>query len=190
MVLMVRCILYPRCNLFVTSGGKEQAAGILKDKVQEICTLIPAFKREIDWRRGKTLEGKDYCKYVFKSGSTLDNVAARESSRGKRKHGGLVEECVGVDGQILQEVIIPTMAISRRCMDGTTQPDETLNKSQVYVTTAGYKGTFPQIKILQSQGLPMVTLVEKLRELRLLRCGIQKNTANSEAILVTLCQAA
>lgn len=190
MVLMVRCILYPRCNLFVTSGGKEQAAGILKDKVQEICTLIPAFKREIDWRRGKTLEGKDYCKYVFKSGSTLDNVAARESSRGKRKHGGLVEECVGVDGQILQEVIIPTMAISRRCMDGTTQPDETLNKSQVYVTTAGYKGTFPQIKILQSQGLPMVTLVEKLREPRLLGCGIQKNTANSEAILVTLCQAA
>lgn len=190
MVLMVRCILYPRCNLFVTSGGKEQAAGILKDKVQEICTLIPAFKREIDWRRGKTLEGKDYCKYVFKSGSTLDNVAARESSRGKRKHGGLVEECVGVDGQILQEVIIPTMAISRRCMDGTTQPDETLNKSQVYVTTAGYKGTFPQIKILQSQGLPMVTLVEKLREPRLLGCGIQKNTANSEAMLVTLCQAA
>ena len=148
MVLMIRCILYPRCNLFVTSGGKEQAAGILKDKVQEICTLIPSFKNEIDWRRGKTLEGKDYCKYVFKGGSTLDNVAARESSRGKRKHGGLVEECVGVDGQILQEVIIPTMAISRRCMDGSTQPDETLSKSQVYVTTAGYKGTFPYQKLI------------------------------------------
>lgn len=147
MVLMIRCILYPRSNLFVTSGGKEQAAGILKDKVQEICTLIPSFSREIDWRRGKTLEGKDYCKYVFKSQSTLDNVAARESSRGKRKHGGLVEECVGVDGQILQEVIIPTMAISRRCMDGTTQ-EETLNKSQVYVTTAGYKGTFPYDKLI------------------------------------------
>ncbi len=148
MVLMIRCILYPRCNLFVTSGGKEQAAGILKDKVQEICTLIPSFKNEIDWRRGKTLEGKDYCKYVFKGGSTLDNVAARESSRGKRKHGGLVEECVGVDGQILQEVIIPTMVISRRCMDGSTQPDETLSKSQVYVTTAGYKGTFPYQKLI------------------------------------------
>ncbi|MBQ9657345.1 MAG: hypothetical protein IJV31_01085 [Clostridia bacterium] len=73
----------------------------MKDKVNEICILIPSLKNEIDWRRGKTLEGKDYCKYVFKSGSTLDNIAARESSRGKRKHGGLVEECVGVDGQIL-----------------------------------------------------------------------------------------
>ena len=148
MALMIRCILYPRANLFVTSGGKEQAAGILKDKVNEICTLIPAFDREIDRRRGKTLEGKDYCKYVFKSGSTLDNIAARESSRGKRKHGGLVEECVGVDDQILREVIIPTMAISRRCMDGSTQPDETLNKSQVFVTTAGYKGTFPYERLI------------------------------------------
>ena len=148
MALMIRCILYPRANLFVTSGGKEQAAGILKDKVNEICTLIPSFDREIDRRRGKTLEGKDYCKYVFKSGSTLDNIAARESSRGKRRHGGLVEECVGVDDQILREVIIPTMAISRRCMDGSTQPSETLNKSQVFVTTAGYKGTFPYERLI------------------------------------------
>lgn len=86
---------------------KEQAAGIVKEKVQEICTLIPAFKNEIDWTRGKTLEGKDYCKYVFKNGSYFDNIAARESSRGKRRHGGLIEECVGVDGKILSEVIIP-----------------------------------------------------------------------------------
>ena len=55
--------------------------------MQEICTLIPAFSREIDWRRGKTLEGKDHCKYVFKNGSELDNLAARESSRGQRRHG-------------------------------------------------------------------------------------------------------
>ena len=60
MVLMCRAILYPRCKLFITSGGKEQAAGIVKEKVQEICTLIPAFQKEIDWRRGQTLEGKDY----------------------------------------------------------------------------------------------------------------------------------
>ena len=149
MVLMCKCILYPRCKLFVTSGGKEQAAGIVKEKVQEICTLIPAFKNEIDWSRGVTLEGKDYCKYVFKNGSYFDNIAARESSRGKRRHGGLIEECVGVDGTILSEVIIPTMNISRMCMDGTTQPDETLNKSQIYVTTAGWKNTFPYDKLIQ-----------------------------------------
>ena len=149
MILMIRCILYPRCKLFVTSGGKEQAAGIMKEKVKEICTLIPAFEKEIDFGRGKSMEGKDYCKYVFKNGSYFDNIAARESSRGKRRHGGLIEECVGVDGTILSEVILPTMNISRMCMDGTTQPDETLNKSQIYVTTAGWKNTFPYEKLIQ-----------------------------------------
>ena len=149
MVLMIRCVLYPKCKLFVTSGGKEQAAGIMKEKVQEICTLIPAFKQEIDWSRGQTLEGKDYCKYVFKNGSYFDNIAARESSRGKRRHAGVIEECVGVDGDILSTVIIPTMNISRMCMDGSTHPEEQLNKSQLYITTAGFKNTYPYDKLIQ-----------------------------------------
>jgi hypothetical protein len=148
MTLMIRCILYPRCKLFVTSGGKEQAAGIMKEKVQEICNLIPAFEKEINWNRGITLEGKDYAKYVFKNGSYFDNIAARESSRGKRRHAGVIEECVGVDGDILSEVIIPTMNISRMCMDGSTHPEEQLNKSQLYITTAGYKNTYAYDKLI------------------------------------------
>lgn len=187
MVLMIRCVLYPKCKLFVTSGGKEQAAGIMKEKVQEICTLIPAFNKEIDWSRGKTLEGKDYCKYVFKSGSYFDNIAARESSRGKRRHAGVIEECVGVDGDILSQVIIPTMNISRMCMDGSTHQEEQLNKSQLYITTAGFKNTFPCEKTL-SQGLSKVTQIEKFRELKLLRCD--RNVANSEGEMLTLCQVA
>lgn len=141
MVLMIRCILYPGAHLFVTSGGKEQAAGIIKEKVQEICALIPAFKKEIDWTRGQTQEGKDYAKYQFKNGSYFDNIAARETSRGKRRHGGLIEECVGVDGDILQQVIIPTMNVSRRCMDGSVQEKEVLNQSQIYVKFFGQRFT-------------------------------------------------
>ena len=148
LVLMIRCVLYPGAKLFVTSGGKEQAAGIIKEKVGEICTLVPAFDKEIDRRRGVTQEGKDYCKYVFRSGSYFDNVAARESSRGKRRHGGLIEECVGVDGTILNEVLIPMMNVDRRCLDNTVQPTEVLNKSQAYITTAGWKSSFPYEKLI------------------------------------------
>ena len=148
MALMIRCILYPGAHLFVTSGGKEQGASILHDKVQEICELIPSFNREIDWGRGKTLEGKDKVRYVFRNGSVLDNLAARESTRGQRRHGGLMEECVGIDDAILREVIIPVMAISRRAKDGTTNEKEPLNKSQIYITTAGYKGTFPYDRLI------------------------------------------
>lgn len=48
MVLMLRCILYPGSHLFVTTGGKEQAASITVAKVEEICKLIPALNNEID----------------------------------------------------------------------------------------------------------------------------------------------
>ena len=148
LAFMVRCILYPGAHLFVTSGGKEQGASILHDKIQEICRLIPSMQREIDWGRGKTQEGKDRVRYVFKNGSVLDNLAARESTRGQRRHGGLMEECVGIDDAILREVIIPVMAVSRRAKDGTTNESEPLNKSQVYITTAGYKGTYPYDRLI------------------------------------------
>ena len=149
LTLMIRCILYPRAKLFVTSGGKEQAAGIIKEKVDELCNLVPALNRELDRRPGRTRISKDYCIFMFKNGSYFDNIAATEKSRGKRRHGGLVEECVGVDGKILSEVIIPTMNVSRLCMDGTMQPEEILNKSQIFVTTAGWKGTFAYDKLIQ-----------------------------------------
>ena len=149
LVLMIRCILFPRSKLFVTSGGKEQSASIIKEKVDELCNLVPALDKELDRRPGKTRISKDYCIFMFKNGSYFDNITATEKSRGKRRHGGLIEECVGVDGKILSEVIIPTMNVDRLCMDGTSQEEETLNKSQIYVTTAGWKGTFAYDKLIQ-----------------------------------------
>ena len=146
---MIRCILFPRSKLFVTSGGKEQSARIIKEKVDELCNLVPALDKELDRRPGKTRISKDYCIFMFKNGSYFDNITATEKSRGKRRHGGLIEECVGVDGKILSEVIIPTMNVDRLCMDGTSQEEETLNKSQIYVTTAGWKGTFAYDKLIQ-----------------------------------------
>ena len=148
LTLMIRCILYPRAKLFVASGGKEQSAGIIKEKVDELCNLVPALNRELDRRPGKTRISKDYCIFMFKNGSYFDNLSATEKSRGKRRHGGLLEECVGIDGKILNEVLIPIMNVSRLCMDGTMQPEETLNKSQIYVTTAGWKGTFAYDKLI------------------------------------------
>ena len=41
------------------------------------------------------------------------------------------------------------MNVSRRTATGEVDPDETLNKSQIYVTTAGWKGTFPYDKLIQ-----------------------------------------
>lgn len=149
-IQMIRCILYPGAHIFSAAGGKEQSAQILAEKVEDICTKVPAFRREINWDRGGgTVQGKDHCSFAFKNGSTLENVAATERSRGLRKHAGLIEECVGVDQKILQEVLLPMMNVSRRCGDGTVQADEVLNQSQIFITTAGYKNTFSYDKLIQ-----------------------------------------
>ena len=48
LVLMLRCVLYPGAHFFVTTGGKEQAAGIAREKAEELVKLIPGLKNEID----------------------------------------------------------------------------------------------------------------------------------------------
>ena len=102
MALMIRCILYPNSHLFVTTGGKEQAASITIAKIDEICNLIPALNNEINWDRGVSTKSKDNVKYVFKNGSSIDILAARQSSRGQRRTGGLMEECVS---EVLQRTL-------------------------------------------------------------------------------------
>ena len=149
MVLMLRCILYPGSALFVTTGGKEQAASITVTKNEEICKLIPALNNEINWDRGVSKKSKDDVKYVFKNGSSIDILAARQTSRGQRRTGGLMEECVLIDGDLLNEVIIPTTNVDRLLPDGTRHKEEVINKSQIYITTAGWKNSFAYDKLIE-----------------------------------------
>ena len=149
LILIIRCVLFPGSHLFVTTGGKEQAAGIAKEKVEELCKLIPGIRNEIDWSRGASKASKDMVEYKFKNGSILDIMAARQSSRGKRATGGLMEECILIDQTLLNEVIIPTMNVDRRLSDGTRHREEVINKSQIYVTTAGWKNSFAYEKLIQ-----------------------------------------
>ena len=150
LILMLRCVLFPGAHLFVTTGGKEQAAGIAREKAEELCKLIPGLKNEIDWSRGASKASKNMVEYLFKNGSKLDIMAAQQSSRGKRATGGLVEECILVDQTLLNEVIIPTMNVDRRLADGSRQESEVINKSQIYVTTAGWKNSFAYEKLIQT----------------------------------------
>ena len=149
MVLMLRCILYPNSHLFVTTGGKEQAASITVAKIEEICKLIPALENEINWERGMTKKSKDNVEYIFKNDSKIDILAARESSRGQRRTGGLMEECVLIDQTALNEIVIPTTNVNRLLPDGTRHKEENVNKSQIYITTAGYKNSFAFEKLIE-----------------------------------------
>jgi hypothetical protein len=78
----------------------------------------------------------------------LENVAASEKTRGRRFNSGLMEECVGIDQDILNEVLIPTLNVDRM-VQGQTDSNEQLNKSQIFVTTAGYKNTYSYEKLIE-----------------------------------------
>ena len=149
MALVIRCILYPGSELFVTTGGKEQAASITIAKIEQICKLIPALNNEINWTRGVSKKSKDDVNYVFKNGSKINILAARESSRGQRRTGGLMEECVLIDQQALNEIIIPTTNVNRLLPDGTRHSEQVINKSQIFITTAGFKNSFAYSKLIQ-----------------------------------------
>ena len=149
LVLMLKCVLYPGSHMFVTTGGKEQAAGIAKEKTDLLCKLIPGLKNELDWTRGQTKTSKDNIELRFKNGSILDVMAARQSSRGKRANGGLMDEVILIDPQTLNEVILPTMVIDRRLSDGSQHREEMLNRSQIYITTAGWKNSFAYEKLIE-----------------------------------------
>ena len=119
MALMLRCIFYPNSQLFITTGGKQQAASITIAKIDEICRLIPALQNEIIWDRGVSTKSKDDVTYVL------------------------------IDQKALNEIVIPTTNVDRRLPDGSRHPDETVNQSQIYITTAGWKNSFAYQKLIQ-----------------------------------------
>lgn len=133
LILMLRCILYPGSEMFVTTGGKEQAASITISKIEQLCSLIPALDNELNRERGQTRNSTKDVKYIFKNGSTIDVLSATEKTRGQRRTGGLMEECVLIDQTALNEIIIPTTVIDRQLADGTRYPDEIVNKSQIFI---------------------------------------------------------
>lgn len=99
--------------------------------------------------RGVSKKSKNNVNYIFKNGSSIDILAARDTSRGQRRTGGLMEECVLIDQNALNEIIIPTTNVDRYLPDGTRHKEEVVNKSQIYITTAGWKNSFAFDKLIE-----------------------------------------
>ena len=72
-----------------------------------------------------------------------------EGTRGQRFQSILVEECAKVDQEKLTEIIMPTLVISRK-INGESDPNEVLNQSAIFVTSAGYKGTYAYEKLIDT----------------------------------------
>lgn len=63
---------------------------------------------------------------------------------------GIIEEVILIDGQLFNSVILPLMNVSRKLANGLpSDQNSPINKSQNYVTTAGWRNTYAYDKMLQ-----------------------------------------
>lgn len=144
----IQCILYPGIQTSISAEGKAQTYTIVNQKIDEICNWFPGIDKEIDRRPGKTRISAQEVKIMFKNGSQFSVVGASQRSRGQRRHSMIIEEAATIDGEILNEVLLPMMSVSRYLPNGKTDPKEWLNGSSDYITSAGDKMAFAYSKLI------------------------------------------
>lgn len=144
LALILECVFRPGAKIFMVSPTKEQAAKVCAQKVKEILEWYPLLEKELIGAN----YGKDYVKLTFRNGSVLDVVGALDSSRGIRRHSGLIDEVRDHDGDTINEVVLPTMNVSRRTARGEVNPYEP-NQQTLWMTSAGMKSSFAYEKAIE-----------------------------------------
>lgn len=147
----LHCMFVPRHDTTITAGTNKQAAEIAKQKiVDDLWVKFPLLANEMQKRKvaGKILDaykmGKDYVEFNFKNGSSLGlgNV------RGLRRKSLIFEEVIEQDPVKVNEVYIPLLNEPRKLYNGLINPYEPQSQ-QIYITTAGYQGTFAYQKLIE-----------------------------------------
>ena len=144
LTMYLRCIFLPRSKVFICADVLRQAVKIAKEKLTEIWYFFPLLEKELVSKNMST----DYVTLTFYNGSVLDVVGVATSSRGGRRHQGIIEEQATIDGDELSEIVLPLMNINRRDEQGYMNPREP-HQAQIYVTTAGPKATYAYERLLE-----------------------------------------
>jgi len=149
-------MLTPRHRSFIVAGSKKQAAQIAKEKVEgDLWVKFPLLENEMQkTRRGGQVKnayvlGGDYAEFRFTHGGVFDVVGSGSGVRGGRRHSGIFEEVIDHDPREINERIIPLMNKERETHFGKINPNEP-HSSKIFVTTAGYQGTFAYEKLLET----------------------------------------
>ena len=147
---ILQCIFIPGTRRFICAPNKNQSAQIAKEKIIEIYDRFPLLRKEIIGGEVSDTPGnfgKDYVSLKFRNGSTFEVVGALESTRGQRKHGGLIDEVRDHDETLISEVVLPLLNVSRRLPDNTVNPKE-VNQQTIFMTSAGAKMSFAYTKLI------------------------------------------
>lgn len=153
--MIVRGIVLPASKGFTCADTKKQAAQIIEEKINEVFRMFPFFVNELkisDVDRSKKKygnTGQDYAELALKNNSEMDIVSTGDAARGGRRHWGTLEEFALMDGDEVNEVVIPLMNIDRRTIAGKLNETEP-HASQIMISTAGYRNTFAHDRTLET----------------------------------------
>ena len=152
---IIRSIMLPGSKGFTCADTKKQAAQIIEEKTNEIFRLFPFFVNELnisDADKAKKKYGNfgaDYAEITMKNESRMDIVSTTNAARGGRRHWGTLEEFALMDGDEVNEIIIPLMNVDRRTVAGILNETEP-HAQQTMITTAGYRGTYAHDRTLET----------------------------------------
>ena len=156
----LRTMLVPRHKSFVNSGSKEQTTQIAKEKIQDdLWVRFPLLQNEMKKIRvsGRYerafVRGQNYAEFRFSHGGIFDVVGG--TIRGFRRNSGIFEEVIELDPKYTNEVVIPLLNKPREDAFGEINPKEP-HGSKVFITTAGYQGTYAYQKLLETLCLSVI----------------------------------
>ena len=146
LAIYLLCIFRPGLKAFICAPGKEQGAKIGREKIEDIWNTWPLLKKELIGEDGNF--GKDYIKLSFLNGSIFDVVGALDTTRGGRRHCGLIDEVRDHDGDVINEVVLPLLVVERKMVSGLVNPNEP-QPCRFWMTSAGQKGTYAYEKLIE-----------------------------------------
>ena len=148
---IVRATLLPNSTLMIVSDTKGTVIKIAEAKFEEIFRHWPLLRNELKTRQddGKTgiKSSSNYYEIYLKNGSMI-SVISKDTSRGLRDTGAVLEECALIEEVPFNEVIWPQMNIPRVEVDGTINPDEPA-AAQIFITTAAERTVFMYQKLIE-----------------------------------------
>jgi len=152
----IHTMLTPRHKAFLVAETKEQGATIAREKIiDDLWEKFPLLSNEMQKTRnaGKVIQpyvvGKDYAEFRFTHGGRIDVIGSGSSVRGGRRNSGIFEEVINHDQTAVNERIIPLVNAPRRMSNGKINPKEPQG-SKIFVTTAGFQGTFAYEKLIET----------------------------------------
>jgi len=148
---VVRAVLLPGSNIFISSDVKGTVIKIAEAKFSEIFRHWPLFQKELLTRENHGQQGEkksgNYYELKFRNGSMI-TVVSKDTSRGLRATAGILEECATIEEADYNEVLLPQMNVARREVDGSLNPEEP-TAAQIFITTAREKTVFMYGKLIE-----------------------------------------